>query len=126
MEFLDGLNDSALSAGDHRELMRNVAAAAVPQLGDWCAVYFVPEGVAESPEVEVAHSDPAKVVWAEELLHRFPYDPDAPRGVPAVIRTGEIEFVPKLSAESIERAIDRHRRPHPGRRSFAPSWTTCS
>ena len=30
LEFLDGLNDSALSATDHRELMRNVAAAAVP------------------------------------------------------------------------------------------------
>ena len=86
--------------------MRNVAAAAVPQLGDWCAVYFVAEGT-ESPAVEVAHSDPDKRVWAEELLHRFPYDPDGPRGVPAVIRTGEIEFVPKLSPESIERAIER-------------------
>jgi serine phosphatase RsbU (regulator of sigma subunit) len=85
--------------------MRNVAAAAVPQLGDWCAVYFVAEGSA-SPALEVAHSDPAKAVWAEELLRRFPYDPDAPRGVPAVIRTGEIEFVPKLRAESVERAID--------------------
>ena len=105
LEFLDGLNDSALSAGDHRQLMRNVAAAAVPQLGDWCAVYFVAEGTA-SPALEVAHSDPAKVVWAEELLHRLPYDPDAPHGVPAVIRTGEIEFIPKLSAESVERAIE--------------------
>ncbi len=104
MEFLDELNDSALSASDHRELMRNVAAAAVPQLGDWCALYFVPEGATE-PEVEVAHKDPTKAAWAEELLHRFPYDPDAPRGVPAVIRTGEIEFVPTVRAESIERAI---------------------
>jgi serine phosphatase RsbU (regulator of sigma subunit) len=86
--------------------MRNAAAAAVPHLGDWCALYFVPEG-AVAPEVEVAHSDPAKVAWAEELLHRFPYDPDAPRGVPAVIRTGQIEFVPELSAESVDRAIDR-------------------
>jgi PAS domain S-box-containing protein len=104
LEFLDGLNDSALSASDHRELMRNVAAAAVPQLGDWCAIYFLPEGVSE-PEVEVAHTDPTKAAWAEELLQRFPYDTDAARGVPAVIRTGEIEFVPKLTAESIERAI---------------------
>ena len=106
LEFLDRLNDSALSAGDHRQLMRNVAAAAVPQLGEWCAVYFVAEGT-EAPAMEVAHSDPAKMVWAEELLRRFPYDPDAPRGVPAVIRTGEIEFVPKLSPESIDRAIER-------------------
>jgi PAS domain S-box-containing protein len=105
-EFMDRLNDSAISAADHRELMHNVAAAAVPQLGDWCALYFVPEG-ATAPEVEVAHRDPAKVAWAEELLQRFPYDPDAPRGVPAVIRTGLVEFVPKLSAESVDRAIDR-------------------
>ena len=104
LEYLDGLNDSALSATDHRELMRNVAAAAVPQLGDWCAIYFLPEGKAE-PEIEVAHTDPAKSTWAEELLNRFPYDRDAPRGVPAVIRTGQIEFVPVLRAETIERAI---------------------
>jgi len=104
LEFLDGLNDSALSATDHRELMRNVAGAAVPQLGDWCAIYFLPEG-ATGPEVEVAHADPDKTVWAEELLHRYPYDSDAPRGVPAVIRTGQIEFVPLISPESIERAI---------------------
>jgi PAS domain S-box-containing protein len=106
LEFLDSLNDSAISATDHRGLMHNVASAAVPQLGDWCAVYFVPEGSAV-PEIEVAHRDPAKVAWAEELLRQFPYDPDAPRGVPAVIRTGAIEFVPKLSAESVDRAIDR-------------------
>jgi PAS domain S-box-containing protein len=106
LEFLDGLNDSALSAADHRELMQNVAAAAVPQLGDWCAMYFVPER-ATAPKIEVAHRDPAKVVWAEELLRRFPYDPDATRGVPAVIRTGQIEFVPVLRAESAERAIQR-------------------
>ena len=106
LEFLDGLNDSTISATDHRELMRKVAAAAVPQLGDWCALYFVPEG-ASAPDVEVAHRDPAKVAWAEELLQRFPYDPDAPAGVPAVIRTGQTEFVPELSPESVDRAIDR-------------------
>jgi serine phosphatase RsbU (regulator of sigma subunit) len=106
LEFLDGLNDSALSAADHRELMRNVAAAAVPQLGDWCAVYFVPEGV-KTPEIEVAHRDPDKVACAEELLLRFPYDPEAKRGVPAVIRTGQIEFVPRFRAESADRAIRR-------------------
>ena len=104
LEYLDGLNDSALSATDHRELMRNVAAAAVPQLGDWCAIYFLPEGKAE-PEIEVAHTDPEKSTWAEELLNRFPYDRDASRGVPAVIRTGQIEFVPVLRAESIDRAV---------------------
>jgi PAS domain S-box-containing protein len=106
LQFLDSLNDSAISATDHRDLMHKVAAAAVPQLGDWCAIYFVPEGAAV-PEIEVAHRDPEQVARAEEILRRFPYDPEAPRGVPAVIRTGEIEFVPQLRAESVDRAIDR-------------------
>jgi PAS domain S-box-containing protein len=106
LEFLDSLNDSALAATDHRDLMQKVAAAAVPQLGDWCALYFIPED-STAPVFEVAHSDPTKAVWAEELLRRFPYDPDAPSGVPAVIRSGKVEFVPKLRAESVERAIER-------------------
>ncbi|MGH9134283.1 MAG: PP2C family protein-serine/threonine phosphatase, partial [Ilumatobacteraceae bacterium] len=79
---------------------------AVPHLGDWCAVYFIPEG-ASVPEFEVAHRDPAMVSTAEQLLRRFPYDRDARGGVANVIRTGEVDFVPELTVASIERAIER-------------------
>ena len=104
LEFLAEINRVALAARDHKTLMRAVTAAAVPQLGDWCTLHFLPEpgGVLET---EVAHGDPDKVEWAVGVRERFPFDPDAPRGVPAVIRTGRLEFLRDITPEFVEQAI---------------------
>ena len=53
-------------------------------------------------EVAVAHADPAKLTLARELQERYPPSADAPTGVAAVIRTGEPELVPEITAELIE------------------------
>ncbi len=90
LEFLAALSESALNATTHRELMANVAAAAVPALGDWCSIHYLPESGGD-PEVVVAHVDPAKVAWALDLQTRHPYNPSGSIGVPAVIRSGETE-----------------------------------
>ena len=42
--------------------------------------------------VAVAHVNPAKVELAREMQRRYQPDPDAPRGAPAVIRTGRSEL----------------------------------
>ena len=80
----------ALRSDDHVELMGRIAAGAVPDLGDWCSIHFLPDGLVE-PEIVVAHSDPARVAWAEDLVRRYPYDPDEASGVARVIRTGETD-----------------------------------
>src|SRR5204862_5477273 len=85
LEFLGALNDASRRATNYRALMRAVAAAAVPRLGDWCAIHFLAAPGAP-PEVEVAHTDPAKVAWARALIARFPFDPDAPYGVALAMR----------------------------------------
>ncbi|MDQ1426489.1 MAG: hypothetical protein QOD72_3987, partial [Acidimicrobiaceae bacterium] len=105
LEFLTGLDSAVLAAVDHRRLMRDVTAAAVPHLGDWCAVHFLP-GPGGVPEVEVAHRDPGKVRWAREIQDRFPYDPHAASGVPAVIRTGRLEFIRDVDEVIVEAAIE--------------------
>jgi len=94
LEFLTLINDVAIVASDHRELMRGVTGAAVPRLGDWCALHFVPEHGAH--EVEVAHADPERVAWAKQLQARYPWDPAAPMGPPAVVRSGRTEFIPAI------------------------------
>ena len=43
--------------------------------------------------------------WAYELQDRYPPDPDAPTGVPQVLRTGEPEFFPELPQELLDEAI---------------------
>jgi PAS domain S-box-containing protein len=105
LEFLTGLDSAVMAAVDHRKLMRDVTAAAVPHLGDWCAVHFLP-GPGGAPDVEVAHRDPDKVRWAREILGRFPYDPQALTGVPAVIRTGRLEFIRDVDEAAVDAAID--------------------
>ena len=62
--------------------MRNVVAAAVPRLGDWCSIFVLPTNGSPIPDIEVAHADPAMVAYARELMERFPFDPDAPVGAP--------------------------------------------
>lgn len=98
LEFLGTLSQAAIDARDHRAFIDAVAEAAVPRLGDWCVVHFLPDGSA-TPEVFIAHADPRRAAWARQLAERTSYDPDAPRGPAAVIRTGEVEFVPDVAAE---------------------------
>ena len=97
LEFLGRLNDATTGANDHLTLMRKVTQAAVPHLGDWCTIHFCPNP-GMPPEVEIAHRDPSRVRWARDLQQRFPYDPDGRNGVPGVIRTGELEFIPDVEA----------------------------
>jgi PAS domain S-box-containing protein len=113
LEFLSGLDDAALTAPDHRALMAAVADAAVPALGDWCTVHFVPYPGAP-PEVVVAHSDPRKVDWARELQERYPYDPDAPTGIAAVMRSGTTEFLPFIDQRFVEQLMETDQRIEPG------------
>jgi serine phosphatase RsbU (regulator of sigma subunit) len=106
LEFLVSLSEVALEAGDHTELMQNVTRGAVPTLGDWCTVHFLPED-GGPPEVVVAHVDPARVSWAEELQSRYPYNPAATTGVAAVIRSGATELLQATDTEVMDAAIAR-------------------
>jgi serine phosphatase RsbU (regulator of sigma subunit) len=52
----------------------------------------------------VAHQDPEKVALVHELQERYPPDPDAPRGVAQVLRTGRSELVPEIPESLVEEA----------------------
>jgi PAS domain S-box-containing protein len=51
--------------------------------------------------IEIAHKDAAQVRWARELRERYPIDPDAPAGLPRVVRTGESELYPEITDEML-------------------------
>jgi len=104
LEFLANLTDTALRAVDHLDLMRQACAGAVPTLGDYCALHFLPES-GGPPVVASAHVDPAKAAYVAALQTRYPYDPERPTGVPAVIRSGRPQFIPRLTREVVEDAI---------------------
>lgn len=95
LEFLARINETAMLAANHRELMGDVTRAAVPELGDWCSIHFF-DGTLSAhaiPEIVVAHQDPTRLERLHELLVQHPYDPSAPIGAAAAIRGEATQFI---------------------------------
>ncbi|WP_338092429.1 PAS domain S-box protein [Sorangium cellulosum] len=83
------------SSLDFRETLRQLAELVVPVLSDWCAIDIQAQ---DGPiqRVAVQHTDPRKVELVREIEERYPVDPDAPRGVPRVLRTGATEWLAEI------------------------------
>lgn len=94
------------SSLENEETLRNVAALAVPRIGDWCAVDLVQDS-GEIRAVAVAHTNPEKVELAHELRRRFPAHPESPGGVFAVMRSGAA-IVHEVLTDDILTAFARH------------------
>ena len=86
---------------DYETTLQNVARLVVTNMADWCGVDVVDQNE-PFRSVAVAHVDPAKVDFAQELRERYPPDFEAPTGVPHVIRTGQSEIYADVSPEMIE------------------------
>jgi len=101
LEVLSLVNDALAAAGTREEVMANVVHAAVPAWADWCSLHVLGDGPV--PDVEIAHAaDPAKAAYADALRELNPYDPDAARGIPKVIRTGEPDFFPVIDEAALD------------------------
>jgi len=104
MTFLAEASEVLASSLDYNHTLTQVAQLSVPGLADWCAIDMV-GSAGEIERLAVAHEDPDKVRWAYELQVRYPPDPDAPTGVPQVLRSGEPEFYPEIPQELLDEAI---------------------
>jgi len=102
LEFLGAVNAALSASTTRQQVMTNVTRTAVPRLGDWCTIHVLPFTTGTVPDVEVAHVDPAAARYAAELRTRFPYDPKDRFGVARVIRTGEAEFHPDITAAELD------------------------
>ncbi|HWS89922.1 MAG TPA: PAS domain S-box protein [Pyrinomonadaceae bacterium] len=96
--FLAEASTLLSSSLDYEKTLEAVAHAAVPWVADWCGVDILGDD-GEVRRLAVAHVDPEKVEWAREIQERYPYDPDAPNGVPEVLRTGRAELYQVISDE---------------------------
>ena len=93
-EFLLAASAALASSLDYRVTLDTVARLAVQGIADWCAIdELTPDRAIR--RLTVAHPNPAMLELAYRLNDEYPPDPDAPRGVPHVIRTG----TPELMAE---------------------------
>src|SRR3954453_12163992 len=103
LTFLAEASDALAGSLEPLLTMNEIARLAVPRLADWCAVQLASDPQGGFENVAVAHVDPDKVRWALELQERYPADPDAPTGVPQVIRSGRSELYPEID-EALLRA----------------------
>src|SRR3954452_24606306 len=100
--FLAQAGEVLSSSLDYEQTLKGVADLAVPELADWCGVDVLDErGIAR--QVAVAHVDPAKVAFANELRERFPPDPaDDAAGLYAVMSTRRPELYRDVPDELLE------------------------
>ncbi len=103
--YLQRTNRALVESLDLETVMDRVTAAAVPELGDWCSLVVTADRPPDAPSMSVAHEDPAMVDYARQLQARFPYDPNGPTGIPAVVRTGQPELVERITPEMLD-ALD--------------------
>ena len=104
MTFLAEASKLLASSLDYNRTLARLAQLCVPGLADWCAIDILGPNE-EIERLAVAHQDPDKVRWAHELQERYPPDPEAPRGVANVLRTGEPEFLPSFPQELLDEAL---------------------
>ena len=89
-----------LGSLDYETTLREVAHLAVPRFTDWCAIDIVQhDGRVE--RLVIAHVDPAKIELAKTLEEKYPSSPDAPSGVPEVLRTGRTIHYPVITDEML-------------------------
>jgi PAS domain S-box-containing protein len=101
--FIIAAGDELSSTLDYRESLRRVAELASSEFADWCSVHLV-ERDGSISQAALAHRDPAQITFARELQERYPPDPDAPTGAPAVIRRGEAELMPEIPDQMLRAA----------------------
>jgi signal transduction histidine kinase len=115
-EFLSRAGAELVASLDYESTLTTVAQLAVPAIADWCTVDLADDAASSGRTVPrrvvTAHADPGKVATARELVERYPADPDAPTGVPNVIRTGKSELYAEIPRERVEAAAkdETHRR----------------
>lgn len=99
--FLAEASQMLSASPDWETTLASLARFAVPRMADLCAVDLVEEH-GRVRRLAVAHVDPAKEKLARELRERYHFEPDAPVGVPTVLRTGQSEFLPEISESLLE------------------------
>jgi signal transduction histidine kinase len=103
MRFMVDLGTLLSSSLEYPAVLRRLTERMVPFIADWCAVDVL-DANGRVQRLTAFHADPAKVALALELERRYPVDPNALRGVPKVLRTGETEWLEQIPSSLIEGA----------------------
>jgi PAS domain S-box-containing protein len=109
LSFLDEATALLTSSLDLERTLERLTSLAVPRLADWCAIDVLVEETGEIEQLVVAHQDPERKRWAEEIRTRSRHAriDDEFDLTARVIRTGEPEFLREVPPELLEEASRR-------------------
>lgn len=95
LNFLTVASTQFSSSLDPKQTLSSIAKMVVPHMADWCAIDLLEDG--NINRVATAHKDPKKVKWAQNLYEKQGKPQlDSPSGVPTVLRTGEVLYLPEI------------------------------
>jgi GAF domain-containing protein len=83
------------SSLDYELVLRQLTQMLVPVIADWSAIDVL-DAAGRVQRLAAYHSDPEKIAQAHAIEQRYPADPDAPHGVPNVLRTGQTEWMSEI------------------------------
>jgi PAS domain S-box-containing protein len=109
LSFLDEAMALLTSSLDLERTLERLTSLAVPQLADWCAIDVLVEETGEIEQLVVAHQDPERKRWAEEVRlrsRRVTIDDEFDLTA-QVIRTGEPLFLREVPQELLDEAAER-------------------
>jgi PAS domain S-box-containing protein len=100
LSVLSQAGETLSASLDSRHAVSELAKLVVPTLGAWCSIdEIAPDGSIR--RLAVHHHDPEKVALAKRLHEKYPANPDAPHGVPQVLRTGQTEWAADIPDEML-------------------------
>ena len=99
------------SSMDFARTLQEVADLVVPALADWCTI-ALPDGTGHLRQVAVAHVDPERVRFAQELDERHPPRLNGASNPAGVMRDGGSRCVNGITPEQLRRSAhdDEHYR----------------
>ncbi|HET7689178.1 MAG TPA: SpoIIE family protein phosphatase [Nocardioidaceae bacterium] len=99
LRFLAAASAELASSLDYEETLARIAWLAVPEFADWASVSLEEGGVLR--HLAVAHTDRSKLAIVDDLLRRYPPDPQSPRGSYEVLRTGQSLLTPQVTDDQL-------------------------
>jgi signal transduction histidine kinase len=103
LSFLAQAGKALAGSLDYERTLRTVADLAVAHIADWCAINMLTDA-GDVETIVVAHADPQRVRWAEELRRDTPVDLNATIGLGHVLRTGRSEFHATVTEQAVRNA----------------------
>lgn len=98
MQFLAEASEVLARVLDYEETLKAVADLAVARLSDWCMISMLEEDGGIN-HLATAHTDPARVALAEELMRSFPTESNPTSGIMRVIGSGSSILIPEVTDE---------------------------